>query len=194
MNGRDVLLGMSLGAAITYIADPNSGRRRRAVMRDKLVRASRKSRDAADATGRDMANRAAGMVAAARAQFEDEPVDDARLLERVRARLGRVCSHPRAIDVQAALGVVTLRGPILARERNRVVQTVRGVRGVEDVIDALEAHEQDDGVPSLQGEGSVAGPTLDLFQANWAPATQALVAAAVAATGIYAASYSMRRA
>src|SRR5687768_7242759 len=129
---RGMLIGVGIGAALVFIADPQNGRRRRALVRDQFVRASRKTRDALDATGRDMANRTAGIVATARGRMGEEDVDDRRLLERVRAKLGRVCSHPHAIDVEIAEGTVTLRGPILTHEIDSVLTTVAGVRGVRN--------------------------------------------------------------
>ncbi|MBI2189140.1 MAG: hypothetical protein HYU37_18745 [Acidobacteria bacterium] len=55
----------------------------------------------------------------------------------------------------------------------------------------LEPHESPEGIPSLQGEGRVAGPTLDILQRNWAPATQALVAlTALALLGMGMAFYT----
>ena len=122
----------------------------------------------------------------------DRDVDDDRLLERVRARLGRACSHPRAIDVEVTDGIVTLRGPILAGEIENVLSAVRAVRGVQSVTNELASHESSEGIPSLQGEGSIADPSLDILQRNWAPATQALVTAGIAATGICIAAYARR--
>jgi hypothetical protein len=49
-----------------------------------------------------------------------------------------------------------LRGPILAREVDRVVEAVEGVRGVRSVTNALEVYEAAGSVPSLQGEGRTA--------------------------------------
>jgi hypothetical protein len=192
MATRDVLLGIGVGALVLFVADPRTGRRRRALATDQLVRASRKTRDALDATARDVANRTSGLVAAARARWASEPVDDRRLLERVRAKLGRACSHPRAIDVGVADGTITLRGPILASEIANVLATVGTVRGVVDVTNALEPHESAEGVPALQGHGNMADSELDILQRNWAPATQALVAAAGLATAVCVAAYARR--
>lgn len=94
----------------------------------------------------------------------DEPVDDRPLLEHVRAKLGRACSHPRAIDVDDADGAITLCGPILAIEIDNVLATVRGVCGVLSVTNALEPRESAEGVPALQGHSSVADPELDILQ------------------------------
>jgi hypothetical protein len=192
MNPRDLMIGMALGAALAFAGDPAAGRRRRARARDQLVRASRRTRDALDTTTRDVVNRTTGIVATARGRFRDDHVDDPTLVERVRAKLGRICSHPRAIDVHAADGNITLRGPILARELERVIETVAAVRGVRGVSDELEPHESAEGIPSLQGPGHAMGPRLDVLQRTWAPATQALVAAGVAATGLCVAAFARR--
>ena len=193
MNSRDLLVGAGLGAALVYLIDPDNGRRRRALARDQMVRVSRKTRDAADATFRDVTNRTKGIFASAR-RSNEVAVDDEILIERVRAKLGRVCSHPRAIDVEARNGAITLRGPILAREAAKVAGAIEGVRGVRSVSDQLVHHETAAGVPSLQGEGRLPGSRLDIFQSNWAPATQALVAAAgLAATGVCVAAMTSRR-
>lgn len=193
MNGKNLVAGVGIGMATAYLLDPGRGGRRRALARDKMARARRKTRDALDVTIRDMANRTEGIVAAARGRFANENVDDAILVERVRAKLGRVCSHPRAIEVQAIRGDVTLRGPVLASEVTDMLASAASVRGVHQVTNELEPHESADDVPSLQGEGNIAGPSLDVLQRNWAPATKALVAiAGLAATGICLAAYARR--
>jgi hypothetical protein len=72
------------------------------------------------------------------------------------------------------------------------VETVRGVRGV---VDELERHQPDENVPALQGGGPIAGPSLDILQRRWAPATRALVACTLITTGLLiAAAYAGRRA
>jgi gas vesicle protein len=192
MVNRDLLVGIGIGATLAFVADPRSGRRRRALARDQFVRASRKTRDALDATARDIANRTTGVVASARGRMTEDGVDPRRLLERVRAKLGRACSHPHAIDVEVVDGIVTLRGPILASEVDGVLATVYGVRGVREVTNALDVHESPEGVPALQGAGSIADPSLDILQRNWAPATQALVTAAGVATAVCVAAYVRR--
>jgi len=192
MDNRSLLSGMAIGAAVALAFDPDGGARRRALIRDKVVRGTRRTGEALDATVHDMANRARGVAAATRGRVWSEDVDDPRLLERVRAKLGRVCSHPHAIDVGVQEGEVTLRGPVLAEEVRDLLNTAASVRGVQSVINELEPHESSDGIPSLQGEGRVAGSSIDLFQPNWAPATRALVAAAALAAGSMAIAYSRR--
>jgi hypothetical protein len=188
-----MLLGAAAGSAVMFLLDPNGGRRRRALVRDKVTRATRKTRDGLDATARDLANRAGGVAAATRVRWADEPVDDGRLVERVRAKLGRVCSHPRAIDVVVRDGAVTLRGPVLSSEMGGILVTAATVRGITAVRNELEPHDTATGIPSLQGSGRLGGPSLDILQPNWAPATRALVSAGLLATGVWMA-FSAKRA
>jgi gas vesicle protein len=190
MNTRDLLLGIGIGSAVAFILDPNGGARRRALVRDKMTSATRKTREGLDATARDLSNRVRGVAAEVRGSVWSDRADDQTLEERVRAKLGRVCSHPRAITVEAHDGAVTLRGPILAREVERVLDTAAGVRGVRNVNDELDSHESADGIPALQGEGRVADD--DVTPRQWAPATRALVSAGVLATGVWVASYARR--
>jgi hypothetical protein len=148
---------------------------------------------AIDATVKDLRSRMRGIAAAAHGWWSEGPLDEARLLERVRARLGRVCSHPRAIDVEVYDSTVTLRGAILANEVDAVMKAAASVRGVQSVVNSLEAHESPAGVASLQGGGRMAGPRLDHFQSSWAPAMRALVGmGALAAAGAAAAAYARR--
>jgi hypothetical protein len=192
MDNRALLAGVGVGAAIAFILDPDRGARRRALVRDKVVHGARTTKEAVNATICDMSNRARGIAAATRARWSNGRVDDVKLLERVRAKLGRVSSHARAIDVQVTDGEVTLRGPILADELDNVLATTRSVPGVALVISELEPHESAERVPSLQGKGRVAGSRLDILQSNWAPATRALVGvSALAAAGV-AVAYARR--
>lgn len=192
MNTKGVLAGIGIGALAAFIFDPSDGGRRRALVANKITRAARLTRDGLDATTRDMGNRARGVAASTRGRFRRGPVSDVTLIERVRSKLGRASSHPRAIDVLAHNGEITLRGPIFASEIDRVIATAESVPGVRRVIDMLEPHDSSEGIPSLQGEGRVAGPNLDIMQRRWAPATRTLVSAAVVATGACMAAYARR--
>lgn len=57
------LAAFGLGAAIMYVLDPDSGRRRRAIVRDKTISAANDAADAVQNTARDLHNRAQGTVA-----------------------------------------------------------------------------------------------------------------------------------
>lgn len=192
MDTRSLLSGIAIGAVAASILDPGRGARRRALLRDKAVRATRVTGDAFETTMRDLTNRTRGFAAETRGWIEERAVNDARLLERVRARLGRVSSHPRAIDVEAQGGQVTLRGPVLSSEVQDLLSAAADVRGVRSVINELAPHDSSEGVPALQGRGRLAGPRLDLLQSRWAPATRALVGAAAVAAGGLAIAYRRR--
>jgi uncharacterized membrane protein len=177
-SGPGILGAFGLGAALMYFLDPGRGTRRRAIVRDKLVHALRKTEDAAETTARDLRNRGQGLAAGVRGRFAREDVDDVVLVERVRAEMGRAVSHPSSIAVTARDGRVTLSGAILAREADELLSQVRSVRGVQDVEDQLERHERADDVPGLQGGTPRRGDAFELLQENWTPAARVLAGAA----------------
>ena len=143
-----------IGAAGMYLLDPTSGARRRALLRDKLVRGANKSSEGVAAAARDFSNRMAGVLAESRARLGHEEVPDDVLVARVRSAVGRSSSHPHAIHVTAQNGEVTLRGPVLAADVPQLLAVVRTVRGVAKVIDELEVHQTPGNVPALQGGAS----------------------------------------
>ena len=146
--------GAAFGAAAMYMLDPDRGRRRRAVARDRTARLVAEAGETLCEASRDLANRASGARARARHWMHgDAQIDDLRLIERVRARLGRVVTHPHAIQVGARDARVTLSGPILAHEVAPLLAVVRAVPGVRDVDEHLVVHAQPGSVPSLQGTG-----------------------------------------
>ena len=171
-NRASVLTGLGLGAGLMYFLDPARGARRRALMRDRLAHASRITADAAGATGRDVAHRAAGATARFRGSMEHGPVDDRVLRERVRSQIGRVVSHPRAIDVAVSNGVVTLRGPILMDEVSQLLNAVEAVRGVQDVVNHLDEHPEAGNVSALQGGRTRRPARADVLQQQWSPTTR----------------------
>src|SRR6266850_235201 len=111
-----ILLGGALGALAMYFLDPQSGRRRRARTRDQVVHAARVAGEAGKLTARDTAQRAQGVWAEAKKLFRHDDVSDEALAGRVRAALGRVVSHPHAIEAFVDHGHVDISGPILADE------------------------------------------------------------------------------
>src|SRR4051812_5778102 len=114
MDGRALLIGFGLGVAATLILDPRRAARGRSVFRDSPASDVERARPVADTPLYDFATRAYGAVALARGQWSLEHVEDDRLVERVRAVLGRYCSYPRSIQVEASDGEITLRGPVIA--------------------------------------------------------------------------------
>lgn len=155
------LAGLGIGLGLMYILDPDRGRRRRALVRDKIAHSAKVGAGRFGATRRDLAQRATGVAARMRGSLRREAVDDAVLVERVRAQLGRLVSHPRAIEVSAEEGRVTLSGPVLRAEVNRLIDGVERVRGVCEVVHALDEHDTAGNVPALQGGSTPQGAESD---------------------------------
>lgn len=176
-NRAQLLTGIGLGLGLVYVLDPARGTRRRARLRDTAVSGLHTAVDAAGVTSRDLANRVAGTAAELRSALRRDDVDDRTLVERVRAKLGRVVSHPHAIAVTADNCVVTLSGPILEAEVPRLLRTVEGVRGVREVVNQLEEHKRAGDVPSLQGGSRRPELQPDVLQRQWAPATRVIAGA-----------------
>lgn len=166
------LFAFGLGAGVMYLMDPDRGRRRRALVRDKFVSVTSHVDDVAYKIGRDLAHRGTGLVAELRALGRREPVPDEVIQARVRSRLGRLVSHPHALVVHVQQGKVTLGGPILAHEVNDLLRRVTRVPGVKSVENRLDIHKQAGDLPALQGGGVRMPERFELAQENWSPAAR----------------------
>ena len=158
-----LISGASLGAGLMYFLDADRGRRRRALMRVKGIRWSRKTRRCAGGASREMQNIQPPM-----------PVTDQTLADRVRSMLGQCSRHPSAIDVHATDGVVTLSGPVLEDEFDSISNAIARIAGVTQIFNRLERHESPYDIPALQE--AMPGPQSTLKQSNWSP-TARMVAA-----------------
>jgi hypothetical protein len=166
--------GVAAGAGLMYFLDPGRGARRRADVAQRAGRVLHDVEASVEAGARDLRHRAGGLAHEARARVSKEAAPDEVLVERVRAKLGRVTTHARAVDVAAQGGRVTLSGPVFAAEHGRVLRSVRLVRGVRSVEDRLEPHDTAEGVSALQGGGPSPGPRPELLQRTWAPGARLL--------------------
>lgn len=173
-----------LGAGLMYFADPGAGRRRRRRARDRAIRAGHQVRSATVRTAADVRHRARGLGASVRHAFGPAPSDRV-LEERVRARLGRCCSHPHAIDVFAEGGLVELSGPILASELEQVLREVNRVHGVREARNLLETHERPENLPALQG-----APATSTGRRIWTPTGRLI--ASLTAGGLLVTSARLR--
>jgi uncharacterized membrane protein len=162
-----LMQGLALGAGAMYFFDPRTGRRRRALLRDKVVGSLHDGVDFLEGAVEDLGNRARGLVADAGNALHREPVSDPVLVERVRARLGRCCSHARSVQVTAENGRVTMSGPVLKAELDEIVAAVLGVRGVTSVDNRLEPHNDPANIPGLQGQVTRAEPRPEYMQTYW---------------------------
>lgn len=144
------------GALAMYYLDPQQGGQRRAAFAELLASGLRgQELPSGTAQGPRLKRRAYHQLA------KSDPQSDAELRNRIRDRLGRLVSHPRALDVHVDNGVVRLSGDVLARERDGLLLQVREMDGVQKLVNAMTAHETPDGIASLEArvEASDAAPS-----------------------------------
>lgn len=187
---RSTMVGAGVGAGLMLLLDPARGARRRALVRDKITYAARKTRDAYGATRRDLGNRLSGLKARTR-WGPGQAVSDRKLEGRVRSVLGRVSSHPGAIRVSASHSSVMLAGDVLASDARRVEAAVRAIRGVVDVRNELVVHPAGTNVPALQGRSNRPGWWSSWTAGTWSP-TAKLLAGIGAAASLAAVAASRR--
>jgi uncharacterized membrane protein len=189
MNKVKALIGgFGLGAGIMYLLDPDRGKRRRAYAGNKVRHLVNKTDDALGKTSRDLANRFSGVVAEASSLLvAGGKVPNEVLIARVRSKIGRVVSHPSSIEVAAEDGRVVLRGPVLKKEKDHLLDRVAAVKGVSSVEDKLEAHDAPGNVAGLQGGRIQSGERSAFMQTNWAPTTRLFAGVAGGVLATYAA-------
>lgn len=182
MDRSAVLLGVGIGAGLMYGLDPQQGNRRRALARARLSKVAHRTGHMVSASSRDVAHRATGLAASLHSRFFERDAPDEVVEARVRARLGRITSHPGAIRVSVRTGVATLVGPALRHELADIVRGVSSVRGVTRVEDRLEPHEMSDHVPQLHAH---AARRVEHGHRDRLPTTTLLAGAALAAAGLW---------
>jgi uncharacterized membrane protein len=155
-------------------------------MRDRLLSIAIHLDRGLGAAARDLTHRGEGLIALLRSSVHRAPVSDEILGERVRARIGRVVSHPGAIRVSAAGGRITLSGLVLAHEYGALLRAVRSVRGVRGVQDELSVRKSAAGISALQGGHPRQSPAFELMQENWSPGARLLTGLVGGALAVYA--------
>ncbi len=153
-----IAAALTVGAAAMYWLDPDKGRRRRALARDRAVSAASRAGAMARVAGRRGYNRTRGLAAQGLARLRPtEPASDGQLHDRIRSRMGRVVGHPGAIHVQVTNADARLDGDILSGELENLLSAVAGTPGVREVDNRLRVHEAPDNVSALQGTGHRVG-------------------------------------
>jgi osmotically-inducible protein OsmY len=130
------------GVAFMYYADPQTGRRRRHVTRDKALSLARHGAKRGRRLVHHVSSDAKGYVERARhARGEAEQVDDQTLVDKVESIVFRDRGVPKGqININAENGVVFLRGEVPDPELVEALETrVRKVQGVRDVTNLLHA-------------------------------------------------------
>ncbi len=144
----NLLGGLALGALAMYVADPTQGRRRRALLQDKVQSATHRTSRLVNQTMRDAKHRLAGLQAEAMRVIvprDIKPIDNHVLEARVRSRLGRALPALHGIEVQADQGVVTLSGSVEEEAEQRLLDAVASIPGVESVRHDLRTSDAHSG-------------------------------------------------
>ena len=150
------LAGMAIGALAMYIADPSEGRRRRALLQDKMSSYSAKTQQVVGGKMRDARNRLSGLQAEAMRMMSSrqaKPIDNHVLEARVRSRVARAMPQLEELTVDADEGMVTLGGRLPAEDEGPLLELVENIPGVEAVRFGAE----------MQGEGDEGGRMSSMF-------------------------------
>jgi len=132
-------VGLFAGTIFGLLLAPTTGRRSRALLKDKVSKVGHGVADlggAAAGKASDLGNRAAGVVHKVKASREEDTADDITIADRVRTELGRnpATHNLERLNIDSFEGVVTVRGPIADTELQTTLESiVRGVKGVVDV-------------------------------------------------------------
>jgi osmotically-inducible protein OsmY len=139
MRLRVFLIGLGAGALLALFADPASGKRRRAMARDKAGAYRRRSSRQVAAGGRSVRSG----IQARKAQLAhrtpvERDYDDATLTDHVRSELGRDPLAHQGILVNAQKGVIQLRGQVGSEddieELVKRTEEINGVLAVENLL------------------------------------------------------------
>ncbi len=135
-----VAAGAGTAAGAAYFLDPNSGRRRRHIARDRIAalirRGGRKAERAASYGAHTAAGKAKGVAAGAPST---ETPNDETLADRVRSVVMRPADAPKGeVNINVVDGVVYLRGEVEQSDQIRelvdATEKVDGVRRVESLL------------------------------------------------------------
>jgi osmotically-inducible protein OsmY len=132
---------MGLGALVAYFFDPESGKRRRALARDRIPALFRRSSKQIEQARRAAAAEASGLKQKVkhRKQAETPQPDDVTLARKVETEIFRGEDVPKGqINVNAENGVVFLRGEVeqstMIEDLEKRTRKVQGVKEVENLL------------------------------------------------------------
>ncbi len=176
------------GALTMYFFDSQRGKRRRAELRDAIVHSKRELEKFAVRLGRDAEQRFEGAVSETARLLHREPQSDYVLEQRVHTLLGRVLSHPHAVEVSAKDGAVFLTGWILTEETDDVNKALASIEGVKHFTSYLNTTDRPEHIPALQG-GTRRRHIPEFLQQRWSPTARVIAGCA----GLGLAAYGIRR-
>ena len=142
MRVRDFLTGAAVGAAGAYFLDPDNGKRRRDIARDRGMAAGRDVVAEAERKARYAEGVATGAAAKATPGTgrDAEELNDPALAAKVESEIFRPADAPKdKVDVNVEDHVVYLRGHLDSGDQaNQLVEAARRVEGVRDVESLIE--------------------------------------------------------
>lgn len=126
--------GAAIGAGLMYILDPNRGRARRSMLRERGIRAVHIAQREANKQLRNAGNHLVGRMREIKSsvRHRSSDISDDIVLDRVRAQLGRDIRHMRMLDFTVQDGCVIVAGPALRGEAEKIRRRLRKTRGVRD--------------------------------------------------------------
>jgi osmotically-inducible protein OsmY len=129
------------GLAAGYFLDPDSGKRRRHIARDRTLAVIRRGADRTRREAEYRAGQVEGKVEAAKSKTAPEKPapNDQALAERVKSEIFQPADAPKgSVNVNVEHGVVYLRGEVKRPEEIRKLvdeaSQIDGVRGVENLL------------------------------------------------------------
>jgi osmotically-inducible protein OsmY len=130
-----------VGAGLAYMFDPQSGKRRRHVLRDRSVALLRRLGRRSVGKAKYVAGQAEGVAAQATGAVsrQDEGADDATVKDRILSQAFREAGvNTGDVAVDVADGIATLRGTLQSADLvHDLVERVRAVPGVRTVTPRL---------------------------------------------------------
>lgn len=137
--------GFVIGMGTAYFFDPQLGKGRRAVARDRGLKQLRRLGHLAEGKTRFVAGRLQGVYARSRRVVTrpEASTDDAVVEQRIRSDAFReLAVEARDVDVEVTNGVVKLSGEVPDEAvASEVVERVEKVDGVDEVVATLRAPE-----------------------------------------------------
>jgi osmotically-inducible protein OsmY len=137
---RKIVIAAAAALGAAWFMDPQSGRRRRAMLRDRVAAFFRRSARSGGRAARGVASEAYGLKQKA-THLHEEPkdFDDQTLKAKVETELFRGPDTPKGqVNVNAQHGVVQLRGEVDSPELiDELVARTRSVQGVREVENLL---------------------------------------------------------
>jgi hypothetical protein len=127
-----------IGAGLMFFLDPDRGKRRRALTRDKLVSWGNTAAERINGKARDLRNRAQGVAANVRHLFSSDGAGDGLLAQRVRSIVDETVSNPSAIETRVEGGRVILQGDIPDSELPALLESLRSISS--EVDNRLRSH------------------------------------------------------